>query len=300
MKTHLLLLALAGAVLAATNSYAQDAENSNPYAIFGCTPYVAGDKDAEASAEKVFVIENFTANSPVARIEHAPRSGHVRLLDKHGKLLKEKWLKAGENGWPTQDRFAEKYYSISPYAYCAGNPIRYIDMNGDSINVADEHREQFNKDLIKVFGENASMFLFDEFGNLIFNGKPKKLTKDQRVAYKGMMGSKERYNIMYTNTYTTQSGITYDVNKDYGGALFDAEANNIVISPTPTSGTVITMALQNEYIKQTTTTNLFHEFGEVNQGVNQYRGGAIDYENTIRRILKMKPPHMIYIISLDL
>lgn len=55
------------------------------------------------------------------------------------------------------------------------------------------------------------------------------------------------------------------------------------------------MALQNEYIKQTTTTNLFHEFGEVNQGVNQYRGGAIDYENTIRRILKMKPrPYDIY------
>lgn len=133
MKTHLLLLALAGAVLAATNSYAQDAENLNPYAIFGCTPYVAGDKDAGADAEKVFVIENFTANSPVARIEHAPRSGHVRLLDKHGKLLKEKWLKAGENGWPTQDRFAEKYYSISPYAYCAGNPINSIDLNGDSI-----------------------------------------------------------------------------------------------------------------------------------------------------------------------
>lgn len=136
MKTHLLSLALAGIVLAATNSYAQDAENSNPYAIFGCTPYVAGEKDYETDADKVFVIENFTANSPVARIEHSPRSGHVQLLDKHGKLLKEKLLKVGENGWLTQDRFAEKYYSISPYAFCAGNPIRYIDIKGDSINVA--------------------------------------------------------------------------------------------------------------------------------------------------------------------
>jgi RHS repeat-associated protein len=30
----------------------------------------------------------------------------------------------------TQDPLAEKYYSISPYAYCANNPLRYVDPNG--------------------------------------------------------------------------------------------------------------------------------------------------------------------------
>jgi len=30
----------------------------------------------------------------------------------------------------TMDPLAEKYYSISPYAYCADNPIRLIDLNG--------------------------------------------------------------------------------------------------------------------------------------------------------------------------
>jgi len=30
----------------------------------------------------------------------------------------------------TVDPLCEKYYSISPYAYCAGNPVRYIDPNG--------------------------------------------------------------------------------------------------------------------------------------------------------------------------
>ncbi|SFF61066.1 RHS repeat-associated core domain-containing protein [Thermoflexibacter ruber] len=33
------------------------------------------------------------------------------------------------------DRFAEKYYNFSPYQYAANNPIRYIDVNGDSIYV---------------------------------------------------------------------------------------------------------------------------------------------------------------------
>jgi RHS repeat-associated protein len=33
----------------------------------------------------------------------------------------------------TQDPLAEKYYSISPYAYCANNPLKYIDTDGRKI-----------------------------------------------------------------------------------------------------------------------------------------------------------------------
>ena len=32
--------------------------------------------------------------------------------------------------WLTMDPLCEKYYSISPYAYCAGDPIKLIDPNG--------------------------------------------------------------------------------------------------------------------------------------------------------------------------
>lgn len=133
MKTRNLLSAVVGLLLAPTISFAQHAENPNPYAIFGRAPYVAGERPEDANAEKVFVIESAVEGSEVARMEHNPQTGYVKLLDKHGKLLKEKLLKAGESGWPTQDRFAEKYYSISPYAFCAGNPINNIDINGDSI-----------------------------------------------------------------------------------------------------------------------------------------------------------------------
>jgi len=46
----------------------------------------------------------------------------------------------------TQDRFAEKYYSVSPYQYAANNPIFYIDVNGDSLNLAKIQRgDIFNK-----------------------------------------------------------------------------------------------------------------------------------------------------------
>lgn len=34
--------------------------------------------------------------------------------------------------WTTMDPMAEKYYGLSPYAYCAGDPVNYIDPNGKS------------------------------------------------------------------------------------------------------------------------------------------------------------------------
>jgi len=37
----------------------------------------------------------------------------------------------------TQDRFAEKYYSLNPYQYAANDPIFFVDVNGDSLNVKD-------------------------------------------------------------------------------------------------------------------------------------------------------------------
>ena len=32
--------------------------------------------------------------------------------------------------WVTQDPLSEKYYGISPYAFCAGNPMKYVDADG--------------------------------------------------------------------------------------------------------------------------------------------------------------------------
>lgn len=34
--------------------------------------------------------------------------------------------------WTSQDPLAEKYYSISPYAYCAGDPVNRVDPDGTS------------------------------------------------------------------------------------------------------------------------------------------------------------------------
>ena len=35
--------------------------------------------------------------------------------------------------WTTMDPLAEKYYSISPYIYCAGNPMNLVDLKGEKV-----------------------------------------------------------------------------------------------------------------------------------------------------------------------
>lgn len=39
--------------------------------------------------------------------------------------------------WSTSDPMAEKYTSISPFLFCAGNPVNIIDKQGDSLTIID-------------------------------------------------------------------------------------------------------------------------------------------------------------------
>ncbi|MCB9300741.1 MAG: RHS repeat-associated core domain-containing protein [Lewinellaceae bacterium] len=48
-----------------------------------------------------------------------------------------RWYDGALGRYTTIDRFAEKYNSYSPYSYAANNPIKFIDVNGDSLNVSD-------------------------------------------------------------------------------------------------------------------------------------------------------------------
>jgi RHS repeat-associated protein len=50
-------------------------------------------------------------------------------LQDFGRRMRDPW---GGPGFISQDRFAEKYYSNSPYHFALNNPILFLDFNGDS------------------------------------------------------------------------------------------------------------------------------------------------------------------------
>ena len=80
-------------------------------------------------------------------------------------------------GWTTIDPMAAKYGSLSPYSYCAGNPVSFDDPNGREIRVAQEYQEQLKNDLYKVFGDRTSLLSFKDVGRLILDGSIKDFSK---------------------------------------------------------------------------------------------------------------------------
>jgi RHS repeat-associated protein len=82
--------------------------------------------------------------------EDASLSGANNKYRYNGKELQDDAIGNGQLDWydygarfydpalgrfHTQDRFSEKYYSLSNYQYAANNPILNIDVNGDSIRI---------------------------------------------------------------------------------------------------------------------------------------------------------------------
>ena len=70
----------------------------------------------------------------------------------------------------TQDPLAEKMQSISPYAYCAGNPVRYIDPSG----------MYFSQDNLDIVNELYSVLFnrLDELSSLIEKENNKKMRNE--------------------------------------------------------------------------------------------------------------------------
>ncbi|GEM_PF-5493859 len=67
----------------------------------------------------------------VTRGKHIyPYTANGKELDRHSGL---DWYDYGARWYDgirfsTMDRYAEKYYDQTPYGYCAGTPINYIDV----------------------------------------------------------------------------------------------------------------------------------------------------------------------------
>ena len=60
--------------------------------------------------------------------------------------------------WLSVDPMSDKYPSLSPYVYCADNPVRLVDPNGEAFVGVDGENVEVNKDKngIITVGENAS------------------------------------------------------------------------------------------------------------------------------------------------
>jgi RHS repeat-associated protein len=57
----------------------------------------------------------------------------------------------------TVDPMAEKYYSISPYTYCANNPVRYVDLHGDSLTLVGSNLQEIVTAIYNGLADNTNI-----------------------------------------------------------------------------------------------------------------------------------------------
>ena len=196
---------------------------------------------------------------------------------------------------------------ISSYSCFANNPIFNIDIYGDSLNVGQEHRKQFMSDMKNVFGDKTSSLSFNNKGNLVLEGKAKDFTKgmskEEKDAFKGLnkaMTNKQTISVVYAEEYdlTTKIGKAKErinVVEHFGGGVYSPTDKVLIIAPSAGDIKVhlnMVEATKNKQfttiVKQNTTSVLFHEIGEFNTPeYNETRGEVLDYENVVRKLLKM-------------
>jgi RHS repeat-associated protein len=84
------------------------------------------------------------------------------------------------------DPMAEKYYSVSPYAYCMGNPVNYVDLRGDTITTTIDGKRYY-------WGKVGKKYGFIGTDGALYSGKneyAKSLTKALNSLRKKEVGRK--------------------------------------------------------------------------------------------------------------
>lgn len=69
----------------------------------------------------------------------------------------------------TMDPMAEKYYSVSPYSWCADNPMRFVDNNGKDLNFLGEDKVLAFNALKSILGKQGDYFTMSENGSVSYS-----------------------------------------------------------------------------------------------------------------------------------
>ena len=115
--------------------------------------------------------------------------------------------------WFTQDPLAEKYYSVSPYAYCNNNPIKLIDPDGMKIDTT-----MLSKDQMAIYRKAADVLVGSS--NLF------------ATMYRSLEQSSEVYAIEFGQTALNQSGShvsgQFMSDKNGGGTVMFLEGTSYI------------------------------------------------------------------------
>lgn len=116
--------------IVAFSSFAANAQNDNPYAIFGHKTNVV----YETKVRDFFIIQNNDPNAKTKAIAFNMDEGSILFLGANDSILSRTKIQPNQLlRWLSVDPLAKDYPAISPYAFVANNCINAIDPDGQKI-----------------------------------------------------------------------------------------------------------------------------------------------------------------------
>ena len=190
--------------------------------------------------------------------------------------------------WDRPDPFAEKYYHLSPYVYCANNPVNLIDLYGKKILIPKKSQPSVLQ-MINLYSK--TQYKVDAEGFMCID-------KDAGINEIGSAHYSERLNatisakgvltIRVGDKYTASDGKvfkTYDVNKK-GGGLTDKTTKTNIKTVVSEKGHIVHDSNGNE-LKKSAAEVLIHEIvGHAAPAIaGTETGNAVKNENIVRKEL---------------
>ena len=126
----------------------------------------------------------------------------------------------------TLDPLAEKYLSMSPYLWCGGNPVRFVDPTGMSV-----HADEFSiKNICYTLTEDEAKYVCFDSNGVLDTKKlnMSKSTSENMVALKTLANSDIIYSFLISDK--DHSGTSYFDDSAIGGTT---EMPNAVSNPSP-------------------------------------------------------------------
>jgi RHS repeat-associated protein len=124
------------------------------------------------------------------------------------------------------DRFAEKYHDFTPYKYAGNNPIKFIDINGDSIGVQNEGSNHVSREAFATFASTKEginyLSQFAKVGQVIAGHT---YNKDGKYHQKGL-----NLHFKYENLKDATRGVTRLDDNNNITVVLDTDSKFIAVS----------------------------------------------------------------------
>ncbi|MDR0834670.1 MAG: RHS repeat-associated core domain-containing protein, partial [Candidatus Symbiothrix sp.] len=114
----------------------------------------------------------------------------------------------------TIDPLAEKYYSVSPYAYCLNNPVKYVDPDGRVPRIYVETQGFGHTFITTGEGKNTTVYTYGRYGNVDGNSSSARNLSRNGEGVLVVMKGEEALNYIKHET------------KDMGASIYEIKNGN--------------------------------------------------------------------------